>query len=63
MRGGGGEERRNICPDEDLTGGGARRGRRDRVAPGGVDQAEGGACPVQHEDRTGKAAGKRVSFV
>ena len=65
VRGGVGEERKNISPDEDLqTGVGARRARRDRVAPGqGIEQGEGGACHVQHEDRDGKAAGKRVSFV
>ena len=64
VRGGVGEERKNISPDEDLQpGGGARRARRDRVAPGGIEQAEGGACHVQHEDRAGKSAGKRVSFV
>ena len=65
VRGGVGEERKNFSPDEDLqTVVGARHARRDRVVPGqGIEQGEGGACHVQHEDRAGKVAGKRVSFV
>ena len=53
VRGGAGEERK-----------GARHARRDRVVPGqGIEEGEGGACHVQHEDRAGKVGGKRVSFV
>ena len=60
-----GEGRKNISLNEELqTVVGARHPCRDRVGPGqGIEQGEGGACHVQHEDRAGKVAGKRVSFV
>ena len=60
-----GEERRNISLNEELqTAVGARHPCRDRVGPGqGIEQGEVGACHVQHEDRAGKVAGKRVTFV
>ena len=60
-----GEGRKNISLNEDLqTVVGARHARRDRVVPGqGIEEGEGGACHVQHEDRAGKVAGRRVTFV
>ena len=60
-----GEGRKNISLNEELqTVVGARHPCRDRVEPGqGIEQGEGSACHVRHEDRAGKVAGKRVTFV